>query len=49
VVEKLGGEVVVLPLLPGRSSSATIEHIRAVGEAAGDVDGITSPSTGVRS
>jgi D-beta-D-heptose 7-phosphate kinase/D-beta-D-heptose 1-phosphate adenosyltransferase len=29
VVEKLGGEVVVLPLLPGRSASATIEHIRS--------------------
>ena len=49
VVEKLGGEVVVLPLLPGRSSSATIEHIKSVGDAAGDVEGITSPSTGVRS
>jgi D-beta-D-heptose 7-phosphate kinase/D-beta-D-heptose 1-phosphate adenosyltransferase len=49
VVEKLGGEVIVLPLLPGRSSSATIEHIRSIGEAAGDVDWITSPSTEVRS
>ena len=29
VVEGLGGEVVVLPLLPGRSASATIEHIRS--------------------
>ena len=29
VVEELGGEVVVLPLLPGRSASATIEHIRS--------------------
>jgi D-beta-D-heptose 7-phosphate kinase/D-beta-D-heptose 1-phosphate adenosyltransferase len=28
VVRELGGEVVVLPLLPGRSSSATIEQIR---------------------
>ena len=29
VVRELGGEVVVLPLLPGRSSSATIEQIRS--------------------
>ena len=29
VVEELGGEVIVLPLLPGRSASATIEHIRS--------------------
>ncbi len=29
VVEESGGEVVVLPLLPGRSASATIEHIRS--------------------
>jgi len=29
VVEELGGEIVVLPLLPGRSASATIEHIRS--------------------
>jgi D-beta-D-heptose 7-phosphate kinase/D-beta-D-heptose 1-phosphate adenosyltransferase len=29
IVEELGGEVVVLPLLPGRSASATIEHIRS--------------------
>lgn len=36
VVEALGGEVVVLPLLPGRSASATIEHIRsAEADAAG--------------
>jgi rfaE bifunctional protein nucleotidyltransferase chain/domain len=36
VVEELGGEVVVLPLLPGRSASATIEHIRsAEADAAG--------------
>lgn len=28
-VEEVGGEVVVLPLLPGRSASATIEHIRS--------------------
>jgi D-beta-D-heptose 7-phosphate kinase / D-beta-D-heptose 1-phosphate adenosyltransferase len=36
VVEELGGEIVVLPLLPGRSASATIEHIRsAEADAAG--------------
>jgi D-beta-D-heptose 7-phosphate kinase / D-beta-D-heptose 1-phosphate adenosyltransferase len=36
VVEELGGEVVVLPLLPGRSATATIEHIRsAEADAAG--------------
>ncbi len=29
MVEKFVGEVVVLPLLPGRSASATIEHIRS--------------------
>jgi D-beta-D-heptose 7-phosphate kinase/D-beta-D-heptose 1-phosphate adenosyltransferase len=29
VVEELGGKVIVLPLLPGRSASATIEHIRS--------------------
>jgi D-beta-D-heptose 7-phosphate kinase/D-beta-D-heptose 1-phosphate adenosyltransferase len=29
VVEEFGGEVVVLPLLPGRSASATIKRIRA--------------------
>src|SRR5918912_83574 len=29
VVKEFGGEVVVLPLLPGRSASATIEHIRS--------------------
>ena len=34
-VEDLGGEVVVLPLLPGRSASATIEHIKSIGSAAG--------------
>jgi len=30
VVEDIGGEVVVLPLLPGRSASATIEHIKSI-------------------
>jgi D-beta-D-heptose 7-phosphate kinase / D-beta-D-heptose 1-phosphate adenosyltransferase len=32
VVKEFGGEVVVLPLLPGRSASATIEHIKSIGE-----------------
>ncbi len=31
VVKEFGGEVVVLPLLPGRSASATIDHIRSGG------------------
>ena len=34
-VEELGGEIVFLPLLPGRSASATIEHIKSLGTAAG--------------
>ncbi len=33
VVRELGGEVVVLPLLPGRSASATIEQIRSANGA----------------
>jgi len=33
IVRELGGEVVVLPLLPGRSASATIEQIRSADEA----------------
>ncbi len=45
-VEEAGGEVVVLPLLPGRSASATIEHIRSSHGAA--TDGATRPTTGVR-
>ncbi len=32
VVRELGGEVIVLPLLPGRSASATIEQIRSANE-----------------
>jgi D-beta-D-heptose 7-phosphate kinase/D-beta-D-heptose 1-phosphate adenosyltransferase len=49
VVKEFGGEVVVLPLLPGRSSSATIEQIRATGASAeANADGVTSPTTGVR-
>lgn len=41
VVKEFGGEVIVLPLLPGRSASATIEHIRSP-------DGATNPTAGVR-
>lgn len=41
VVKEFGGEIVVLPLLPGRSASATIEHIRSPDEAA-------NPAAGVR-
>ncbi|MCA1716893.1 MAG: D-glycero-beta-D-manno-heptose 1-phosphate adenylyltransferase [Actinobacteria bacterium] len=37
-VEEVGGEVIVLPLLPGRSASATIEHIRS---SPGDAEAIT--------
>ena len=49
VVKEFGGEVVVLPLLPGRSASATIEHIRSVGgPAEADADGVANPTTGVR-
>jgi D-beta-D-heptose 7-phosphate kinase / D-beta-D-heptose 1-phosphate adenosyltransferase len=49
VVKEFGGEVVVLPLLPGRSASATIDHIRAVGSADGpnadgpNADGAANP------
>jgi len=43
-VEEVGGEVVVLPLLPGRSASATIEHIRSSpGDAEGSNNGATNP------
>jgi D-beta-D-heptose 7-phosphate kinase/D-beta-D-heptose 1-phosphate adenosyltransferase len=45
VVEELGGEVVVLPLLPGRSASATINRIRSGGATA---DGAADPATEVR-
>ncbi len=45
VVEELGGEVVVLPLLPGRSASATINRIRSGGATA---DGAVDPATEVR-
>jgi D-beta-D-heptose 7-phosphate kinase / D-beta-D-heptose 1-phosphate adenosyltransferase len=38
-VEETGGEVVVLPLLPGRSASATIEYIRSSRGAVGDAPG----------
>ena len=43
VVKEFGGEVVVLPLLPGRSASATLEHIRSV---TADADRVTNPATG---
>ncbi len=42
VVEDIGGEVVVLPLLPGRSASATIEHIKSI-------DTPVKPTAGARS
>ena len=45
VVEEFGGEVVVLPLLPGRSASATIKRIRAAEKLTDDV---ANPSTRVR-
>ncbi|MDQ3965688.1 MAG: D-glycero-beta-D-manno-heptose 1-phosphate adenylyltransferase [Actinomycetota bacterium] len=45
MVEEFGGEVVVLPLLPGRSASATINRIRSSGTIA---DGATDPATEVR-
>ncbi len=45
VVEEFGGEVVVLPLLPGRSASATINRIRSGGATA---DGAADPATEVR-
>lgn len=50
VVKEFGGEVVVLPLLPGRSASATIEHIKSIGGAAGaeKTNGATNPTTEVR-
>ncbi len=50
VVREFGGEVVVLPLLPGRSASATIEHIRSAGGATvAKADEAASPITEVRS
>ena len=49
VVEEVGGEVIVLPLLPGRSASATIEHIRSSpGETAAVTDGTAKPADWVR-
>ncbi len=48
-VEEVGGEVIVLPLLPGRSASATIEHIRSSPEAAEAItDGAAKPAAWVR-
>lgn len=41
VVEDIGGEIVVLPLLPGRSASATIEHIKSI-------DAPANPTAGAR-
>ena len=47
-VEEAGGEVIVLPLLPGRSASATIEHIRSSkGDIEATLDGATRPTSGV--
>ncbi len=49
VVEEVGGEVIVLPLLPGRSASATIEHIRSSpGETAAVTAGTAKPADWVR-
>ncbi len=46
-VEEVGGEVTVLPLLPGRSASATIEHIRSSrGDAESVTEGVAKPSVG---
>ena len=48
-VEEVGGEVIVLPLLPGRSASATIEYIRtSPGAAEAITDGVAKPATWVR-
>ncbi len=41
VVRELGGEVVVLPLLPGRSASAAIEQIRSVNGATNGTTKVT--------
>jgi D-beta-D-heptose 7-phosphate kinase/D-beta-D-heptose 1-phosphate adenosyltransferase len=50
VVKEFGGEVVVLPLLPGRSASATIEHIRSAGSAnAAAANRVANPTLEVRS
>ncbi len=44
-VEEVGGKVIVLPLLPGRSASATIEHIRSSsGAAEAIIDGAAKPT-----
>jgi D-beta-D-heptose 7-phosphate kinase/D-beta-D-heptose 1-phosphate adenosyltransferase len=48
-VEEIGGEVIVLPLLPGRSASATIEHIRSSPRAAeAIIDGAAKPTAWAR-
>src|SRR5215212_1388699 len=50
VVKEFGGEVLVLPLLPGRSASATIEHIRSAGSAnAAAANEVANPTIEVRS
>ncbi|HZC19903.1 MAG TPA: D-glycero-beta-D-manno-heptose 1-phosphate adenylyltransferase [Rubrobacteraceae bacterium] len=49
VVRELGGEIVVLPLLPGRSASATISSIRSRESGTNNVaDKSTNPPIGVR-
>jgi D-beta-D-heptose 7-phosphate kinase / D-beta-D-heptose 1-phosphate adenosyltransferase len=49
-VEEVGGEVIVLPLLPGRSASATIKHIRSSpGDAEATTDRAAKSATWVRS
>ncbi len=48
-VKEVGGEIVVLPLLPGRSASATIEHIRSSpGDTEAATGGAAEPSTWAR-
>ncbi len=47
-VKEVGGEVIVLPLLPGRSASATIEQIRSFPKAEAETNGLAEPAAGVR-
>jgi D-beta-D-heptose 7-phosphate kinase / D-beta-D-heptose 1-phosphate adenosyltransferase len=44
IVEEVGGEVIVLPLLPGRSASATIKHIRSYPRDAEAVNDVAAKS-----